>query len=280
MVSPLLAKAAKSGREIVDVTPERAGWTHVGFKALRLQAGESDSVDTGSRELCLVVLTGTVDVTVEGKTYANLGTRKSVFEEVSPASIYVPPGKTLTVGNGPGATTAAEVALCTAPSGPASSPDVFVIDSASMRRSVRGKGTNTRYVCDILPHDDPRAAHLLVVEVITPASHSSSYPPHKHDVEQPPVETQLEEVYYHRLNPPQGFAFQRIYTDDRSLDEACAVEDHDVVMVPRGYHPVVAPHGYDSYYLNVMAGPNRFWVFKNDPAHEWMLAPAATSPAK
>ena len=273
MVSPLLAKAAPQGREIVNVTPERAGWTHVGFKALRLGAGESETVDTGARELCLVVLTGTVDVSVDGKTYANLGTRKSVFEEVSPASVYVPAGKSVTVGHTPGSSTVAEVALCTAPSGQASSKEVFVIDSATMRRSVRGKGSNTRYVCDILPHDDPRAAHLLVVEVITPASHSSSYPPHKHDVEQPPVETQLEEVYYHRLNPPQGFAFQRVYTDDRSLDEACAVEDHDVVMVPRGYHPVVAPHGYDLYYLNVMAGPNRFWVFKNDPAHEWMLAP-------
>ena len=82
-----------------------------------------------------------------------------------------------------------------------------------------------------------------------------------------------EEPYPPPLTPPQGFAFQRVYTDDRSLDEACAVENHDVVMVPRGYHPVVAPHGYDLYYLNVMAGPNRFWVFKNDPAHEWMLAP-------
>ena len=66
------------------------------------------------------------------------------------------------------------------------------------------------------------------------------------------------ETYYHRLNPPQGFAFQRVYTDDRSLDESCAVENHDVVMVPRGFHPVVAPHGYDLHYLNVMAGPNRF----------------------
>ena len=90
-------------------------------------------------------------------------------------------------------------------------------------------------------------------------------------MEQPPNETLLEETYYHRLNPPQGFAFQRVYTYDRSLDEACAVENHDVVMVPRGYHPVTAPHGYDLYYLNVMAGPNRFWVFKNDPDHEWML---------
>ena len=274
MVSPLLAKSAPAGREIVNVTPERAGWTHVGFRAVRLAAGETETVDTGARELCLVVLTGTVDVEVDGQTYAQLGRRKTVFEEVSPASVYVPSGKTVKIRNASGATWVAEVALCTAPCDDASR-SVSVIDSSTMRRSVRGKGSNTRYVCDILPHDDPRAAHLLVVEVITPASHSSSYPPHKHDVEQPPVETQLEETYYHRLNPPQGFAFQRVYTDDRSIDEACAVEDHDVVMVPKGYHPVTAPHGYDLYYLNVMAGPNRFWVFKNDPAHEWMLAPAA-----
>jgi len=266
MVSPLLVKASPEGREIVDVTPERAGWTHVGFRALRLKAGESEALATGTRELCLVVLTGTVDVNVDGQRFAALGTRQSVFEEKAPAAVYVPAGKLVTVR----AVSNAEVALCTAPGGEAPR-EVRLIDSAAMRRSVRGLGTNTRYVCDILPHDDPMAAHLLVVEVITPASHSSSYPPHKHDAESPPNETQLEETYYHRLNPPQGFAFQRVYTDDRSLDEACAVEDHDVVMVPRGYHPVVAPHGYDLYYLNVMAGPNRFWVFRNDPVHEWML---------
>ena len=152
--------------------------------------------------------------------------------------------------------------------------DVRLLEPAAMRRSVRGQGSNTRYVCDILPHDDPTAAHLLVVEVITPAGHSSSYPPHKHDAETPPAETQLEETYYHRLNPPQGFAFQRVYTDDRSLDQTMAVEDGDVVMVPRGYHPVGAPHGYDLYYLNVMAGPKRQWIFRNDPAHEWMLRKA------
>jgi 5-deoxy-glucuronate isomerase len=269
MVSPLLAKAAPQGREIVNVTPERAGWTHVGFTALRLRAEEVESIDTGARELCLVVLTGTVTVTVDGVKHANLGSRASVFEEISPAAVYVPEGKQVRLL----AQTDAEVALCTAPSDSASR-EVRVINPDTMRRSTRGKGTNTRYVCDILPHDDPTAAHLLVVEVMTPASHSSSYPPHKHDVEQPPIETQLEETYYHRLNPPQGFAFQRVYTDDRSLDEACAVENHDVVMVPRGYHPVVAPHGYDLYYLNVMAGPHRLWVFKNDPAHEWMLSPS------
>jgi 5-deoxy-glucuronate isomerase len=266
MVSPLLAKAAPQGREIVNVTPERANWTHVGFRAIRLKMGESETVQTANRELCLVVLTGTVHVTIDSQTYSHLGMRDSVFDEISPAAVYVPAGKTVTVL----AERDSEVALCTAPGGDKNST-IRIIDPDSMRRSVRGKGTNTRYICDILPHDDPTAAHLLVVEVVTPASHSSSYPPHKHDVEQPPIETLLEETYYHRLNPPQGFAFQRVYTDDRSLDEACAVENHDVVMVPRGYHPVTAPHGYDLYYLNVMAGPNRFWVFKNDPVHEWML---------
>jgi 5-deoxy-glucuronate isomerase len=268
MRSPLLAKAAPHGREIVEVTPERAGWKHVGFRALRLHAGENETLDTGTRELCVVVLRGKVDVDAGGHRFESLGTRDSVFDERAPAAVYVPPGQRVTLlarGN-------AEVALCSAP-GDGQPRDVKLLDPATMKRSVRGQGSNTRYVCDILPHDDPTAAHLLVVEVRTPAGHSSSYPPHKHDSETPPTETQLEETYYHRLNPPQGFAFQRVYTDDRSLDEAMAVEDHDVVMVPRGYHPVVAPHGYDLYYLNVMAGPHRFWVFRNDPAHEWMLQP-------
>ncbi|WP_140626025.1 5-deoxy-glucuronate isomerase [Methylibium rhizosphaerae] len=263
-MSSLLVKAAPRDRRIVEVTPTSAGWRYVGFEALRLAPGEEHAIDTGTRELCLVVLTGQVDVQVGAERYTALGTRDSVFEPVSPAALYLPPGRTLKVTAG----RASEVALCTAPA--EGRHGARAIDPAAMKRSVRGSGANTRYICDILPESDPLAEHLLVVEVLTPAGHSSSYPPHKHDADTSD-ETQLEETYYHRLNPPQGFAFQRVYTDDRSLDEAMAVENHDVVMVPRGYHPVVAPHGYDLYYLNVMAGPGRRWQFKNDPAHEWML---------
>jgi 5-deoxy-glucuronate isomerase len=49
------------------------------------------------------------------------------------------------------------------------------------------------------------------------------------------------------------------------------VRDRDTVLVPRGYHTVSAPPGYDLYYLNVMAGPTRAWAISNDPDHEWML---------
>jgi len=262
-------RGAPSGRVVVDVTPATAGWTHVGFKALRLGAGDEESLATGARELCITVLSGQVDVHVGAHVYRALGSRASVFEEASPTAVYVPPDRAVRIV----ARGAAEVALSSAPA-----RGVYperVIEPAQMQRSVRGQGSNTRYVCDILPQSQP-AEGLLVVEVITPAGHSSSYPPHKHDsadASQPQAETVLEETYYHQLNPAQGFAFQRVYTDDRSLDESMAVERRDTVMVPRGYHPCVAPHGYDLYYLNTMAGPERRWAFKNDPAHAWMAAP-------
>jgi len=169
------------------------------------------------------------------------------------------------------AVTDIELALCTAPGQPGR--EARLIAEGDMPREVRGQGTNVRHVRNILPETAP-ADGLLVVEVITPGGHWSSYPPHKHDTAAEGEETALEETYYHRLNPPQGFAFQRVYTDDRSLDETVCVHDGDVVMVPRGYHPVGAPHGYDLYYLNVMAGPHRKWIFRNDPAHDWIARKA------
>jgi 5-deoxy-glucuronate isomerase len=257
---------AKRGREIVHVTPQSAGWKYVGFDAYRLQAGETINLDLAGREVCVVVLSGRADVAVRDASWRDLFGRESVFDDVPPVAVYAPDGSGARIT----ARTACEIGVANAPGGGSLAPRL--IEPHTMKRSVRGTGANTRYICDILPQSEP-AEHLLVVEVRTPAGHSSSYPPHKHDRDALPDESALEETYYHRLNPAQGFAFQRVYTDDRSLDESVAVEDHDVVMVPRGYHPVVVPYGYESYYLNVMAGPTREWHFANDPAHEWMLKP-------
>ncbi|HEX7815896.1 5-deoxy-glucuronate isomerase [Dyella sp.] len=261
----LLVKA-REGRDIVKVTPASAGWTYVGFEGYRLEAGQSLDIELpDNREACLVVLTGSADVAVGENTWTNLGGRVSVFDERSPDAIYAPPSSRLAIS----ARDAVELALATAPA--TGKHEARLIAAVGMKRSVRGQGSNTRYVCDILPQTEP-AESLLVVEVVTPAAHSSSYPPHKHDSDNIPTESSLEETYYHRIDPPQGFAFQRVYTDERDIDESMAVCDHDVVMVPRGYHPVVMPHGYRGYYLNVMAGPRREWHFKNDPAHDWLMS--------
>ena len=269
----LLVKARREGRDIVAVTPRSAGWRYVGFSAHRLAHGETMSVERAQEELCIVVLGGVVSVRQRNSHWDDIGERSGVFEDAAPYAVYVPDGAGVTIE----ATTAAEVGIASAPGGGSDAPRL--IEPSQMRRTARGSGHNERFVCDILPQTEP-AAHLLVVEVRTPSGHSSSYPPHKHDTDNLPHESSLEETYYHRLNPAQGFAFQRVYTDDRSLDESLAVEDHDVVMVPRGYHPVVVPHGYESYYLNVMAGKKRVWHFHNDPAHEWMLKPGARHTAR
>ena len=260
----LLVKGRAEGREIVAVTPRSAGWKYVGFAAYRLNARESVPIQQPDDELCVVVLAGTVTVAWRDQTWREIGARADVFEDRAPYAVYLPSGDDVTVT----AATNAEIGVASAPGGESFAPRL--IEPKSTKRFARGKGLNERFVCDILPQTEP-AARLLVVEVRTPSGHSSSYPPHKHDVDNLPHESALEETYYHRLQPSQGFAFQRVYTDDRSLDESLAVEDHDVVLVPRGYHPVVVPFGYESYYLNVMAGPHREWHFKNDPAHEWML---------
>ncbi len=265
MSSLLVRRQARDGAGCVAaVTPATAGWRHVGFAAFVLDPGESIRGGEPGREACLVVLAGTAHVRAGAVTYDGVGGRSSVFEDSPPGAVYVPAGAAYELL----ASTRAEVAVCTAPGATGGEPRR--IDPARMSKETRGTGTNTRYVRNILPQDE-KASSLLVVEVLTPGGNWSSYPPHKHDTSTPGEETALEETYYHRLNPPQGFAFQRVYTDDRSLDETCCVQDGDVVMVPRGYHPVGAAHGYDLYYLNVMAGPERKWVFRNDPSHEWML---------
>jgi 5-deoxy-glucuronate isomerase len=249
----------------VNVTPLSAGWRYVGFAAYRLNSGESLPLQNKGNELCIIVLAGRVTVKQGDQSWRNIGERRDVFEDRAPYAVYLPTGDEVVVT----AHTQAEIGVASAPAANASFP-ARLIEPSAMKRFARGVGLNERFVCDILPQSEP-AAHLLVVEVRTPSGHSSSYPPHKHDSDNLPEESALEETYYHRLQPAQGFAFQRVYTDDRSLDESLAVENHDVVLVPRGYHPVVVPFGYESYYLNVMAGPRREWHFKNDPAHEWML---------
>ncbi len=265
-MSKLLSKARHPDSQgcIQRITPESAGWGHVGFEAFQLKAGEILEKPTEGTEICLVLVAGKANVKTEAEQWENLGERLTPFEGKAPYSVYVPPGDRYVVE----AVTDLELAVAHAPAEGKFPARLITPEHCTYEE--RGEGTNTRKVCNVL-FGNFEAEHLLVCEVLTPGGNWSSYPPHKHDRDAVPEETYLEETYYHRINPSQGFAFQRVYTDDRSLDETMSVENHDVVMVPEGYHPVGAPHGYDLYYLNVMAGPRRTWIFHNDPDHEWLV---------
>lgn len=261
-MSKLLRKPSATN-PIHHITPQNAGWSYVGFDLHALGPGDFVEQETGTREVCIVVVTGEARISVDNKFLGVLGERNDVFEG-APWSVYVPAGSRFAIV----ADSACEIALCSAPS--RGGRDVRVIGPGEVGQETRGQGTNTRYVRNILPDTSPIAESLLVVEVITPGGHWSSYPPHKHDTDDFPNETYLEETYYHRLRRGSGFALQRVYTDDLSLDETMAVGHGDVVLVPKGYHPVGAPHGFDLYYLNVMAGPRRAWKFTFPKDHAFL----------
>lgn len=261
----LLRRPVGSTGHVHAITPENAGWGHVGFDLYRLKPGAVAEGLLEGREAILVVVEGKVSVTADGTNLGVLGTRMDVFERVPPACVYAPPGASWRAV----AETDCTLAVCTAPGKGGYS--ATLLGPVGIGTETRGEGTNTRYIHPIAMEERDVAESLLVTEVYTPAGHWSSYPPHRHDEDRFPDVTYLEETYYHRLKPSAGFGIQRVYTEDGELNETMAVADHDVVLVPKGHHPCAAPYGYDMYYLNVMAGPLRKWRFKVDPDFEWLM---------
>lgn len=261
----LLRKPVADRGRIHAITPEDAGWGHVGFEVWRLAPAEVASGRIEGREIILVLVEGRAVLEAGGQSFGEMGERLRVFDRLPPHCLYVPPGTRWSAT----ATTPCTLAVCSAPS-PGGRP-VQVLGPDGITLTPRGTGTNQRFIHNIAMEGRDVADSLLVTEVFTPAGHWSSYPPHRHDEDRFPDLTYLEETYYHRLDPSGCFGFQRVFTDDLSLDETMAPGDHDVVLVPRGHHPCAAPHGVEMYYLNVMAGPRRAWRFQTHPAFAHMV---------
>lgn len=261
----LLRKPFGTRGEVHRITPESAGWRYVGFSLYHLNKGDTASEATGDREVILVMVEGKAAITGAGRDWGVLGDRMSVFEKTPPHCLYLPNGSDWTAT----AETDCVIAVCSAPGKGGHAARTIGPDGITLTE--RGKGVNTRYINNIAMENEDYADSLLVTEVFTPNGHWSSYPSHRHDEDDFPRITYLEETYYHRLNPASGFGIQRVYTDDGQLDETMAVSDGDVVLVPRGHHPCGAPYGFEMYYLNVMAGPMRKWRFKNHPDHDWIF---------
>jgi 5-deoxy-glucuronate isomerase len=247
---------------LLNVSRQDAGWEYVSFRVWALSPGQAIEDDTGDEEVGLVILSGTITVRTSGNIWEHLGERQNVFEG-KPFVVYLPTRTRFELM----AETACEVARAGAKAEQGAEPRL--ITPAEIGEELRGQANAQRHVRHVLEADRP-AEHLFLVEVITPNGNWSSYPPHKHDTNDPPNETYLEETYYHRIQPAHGFGFQRIYTRDGDLDEAVVIHDGTLVMVPKGYHPAVIAPGYDLYYLNVMAGPLREWRFTDDPDHKWV----------
>lgn len=236
----------------------------IGFSLLRSKKGDTYNSNTGPSELCVVVLSGRWKIKVSGEEQEFVCERASVFEQKAHA-VYLPSD----TGYELLAEKEGEVAFCES-NASRKGKHLFITPSMVKERNLGGDPFQ-RTAFDILD-EHVEASSLLVGETISKPGHWSSYPPHKHDRDNLPHETALEELYFFLFKPQEGFGFQRIYTDDRSLNELFLIEDRSIVLIPSGYHPVVASPGYSLYYLWVLAGKTRLLKPYFDPRYEWLNA--------
>jgi 5-deoxy-glucuronate isomerase len=248
---------------VLNLTPRALGWDRIHFAVRHLAAGAAWSGLSRDEERCLVLLRGAFQITWQGASH-RVGPRADVFSGY-PHAVYLPARTPFKVT----ADTACEIADCRARSNRACTPQVIRPEECGYE--IRGGGNATRQIVDIMPPAFP-ADRLLICEVYTPSGNWSSYPPHKHDTDNPPREVDLEEIYYFRYQDPNGYGFHRVYTNRR--DQTVRVTHGDVVAVRDGYHPFVTAYGYDAYYLNVLAGTRRSMAASDDPRyarfrHSW-----------
>jgi 5-deoxy-glucuronate isomerase len=254
-----------------SVEPGQAGWRYLSFRVLALASHQDALVGLAGHEACLVVIAGGgLGVETEAGTI-DLPGRADPFDQL-PWALYLPPGFRVRIAARPTDEDGrVVVAVAEAPptgrAGVAAAPRVISPDDVAIE--VRGAGNATRQINHIITPDFP-ADRLEVVEVLTPSGNWSSWPPHKHDVDDPPREAVLEEVYYYWFRRPTAWGIQRLYRADRSRDCLWEVRRGDLVLVTDGYHPFAAAHGDDAYYLNALAGDRRTMACSFDPDLDWV----------
>jgi 5-deoxy-glucuronate isomerase len=269
---PLLSKASPADEIYQHITPSEAGWEHLNFMARRLQPGEKWVGETGDNEFLIVLLGGNLMARTDKGSWSSKNGRKDVFSGL-PHALYLPHHSEFEITSSGGQADLAAGWCISENDHPARfiTPD----DVVAMEIEHRGGDNASRQINRILP---PGSAcdRLVCVEVYTPSGNWSSFPAHKHDARKMDretgkvIEADLEEIYFYKISKPQGFAIQKVYNDDRSLNEIAEARHNDVVLVPEGYHPVVAGHGYNVYYLNFLAGSDQNLASSDDPDHKWI----------
>ncbi len=244
--------------------PENSSLGMLRFGMIDLSAATVLTFDTEETETAFIVLSGTCDIESDSISWKDVGRRRTVFEGKA-FSAYLPRRTKVAIR----ATTKVKIAVVQSPIAEDTPPTL--VKPEDVKTAVLGKPTwmrDTHFIVD----DRVPSKRLYVGEAFINPGNWAGFPPHKHDVDDMPDEAILEEVYYYLFEPSQGFAMQRLYTADGSIDEAYVVKSDDLVEFPRGYHPVVNAPGYTCYFLWAMAGEHRGFFRRSDPEHEWVSA--------
>lgn len=236
------------------------------FSKLCLRNDQVYSGNSGDREILMVILGGKCSVKVEKTIFENIGCRPNVFSG-KPYAVYIPCQNEFKVNSQKNGDL--EAILCCAPSNLKVEP--FLITPEQVVVGKWGISNFSRHYHQILVNNiDKPVNRLIVGETYTPSGNWSTYPPHKHEVDDLPNEVYMEEIYYFKVNPSEGFGLARHYTDNESINAVYVVKDETILMMPKGYHTVVSAPGYTTYYLWMLAGNCRVQAPVNDSSVGWV----------
>ena len=254
-----------------NITAKSAGWGLLNFKAKSFRRGDTWTENTGDSEYAIVLLGGNFSVNSSQGNWKTVNGRTDVFSGLAHA-LYLPRHTEFTLTADSDVLDIACGYCVTDQDHPARLITPQAVHEMGIE--IRGGDNATRQINSILPPGSD-CHRLVCVEVYTPSGNWSSFPAHKHDERKLDdkgnvLEACLEETYFYKIDRPQGFAIQRVYNDDKSMDELALARNNDVVLVPSGYHPVAAGPGYNVYYLNFLTGSDQLLTATNDPDHEWV----------
>ena len=234
------------------------------FGLLKLAKGTTYEGDTGETEVALVLMGGNFSASGDGWAFEVANGRASPFTG-KPHCLYLPRRTKYMIA----ALSDVELA-CNASPATCDTARPTLIKPDDTRHIALGRDNWTR-TSEIILDEKFDSEHFYIGEGMIPSGNWSGYPSHRHDVNNPPAELDMEETYFYLFDPPQGFGFQSVYKPDGSLNEAYRVQNYDTVAIAEGYHPLVGAPGYQMYYLWTMAGSQgRGLVSSMDPAHAWV----------
>lgn len=245
------------------ITKENSSLDMLEVDMVKLADGQKKEYSETDKEYSLIILGGKCTVTGDGFDYKNIGKRKNVFDGAATA-LYIPRNRKFIIK----ADTDITIAVCKSPCDIDTKPVLINPEDVIIKNlGKNGWKRQAHFIID----ERISAKYIYIGEAYVSSGMWASYPPHKHDEDNMPIEGILEEIYYYEFNKAAGFGIQRVYSKDGDIDKTYTVKTGDFVEIPKGYHPFCCAPGYESYYLWIMAGKNRGFFMTTEEGHKWLV---------
>ncbi len=254
---------------IIDVEDARVPLNY--FNIVKLKKDQAFEYAVPGYETGIVPATGTVDVEVEGESFAGIGKRTIDVWDGEPEGVYVPTGakaRMVCVSD------EAEVFIAGAKFDDVLQPFAVREDEIDLVQYGSDDTKTHRKIKHILGTKyHGKVGRLLVSELFTVGQGGwSGFPPHKHDTDRLPDETRHDETYNFRFKPNNGFGMQLVQREDGQVGDAYHLVDGSTIILDKGYHPCVVAPGYEMYYFTILGGlSQRSLVQFFQPDHAWQI---------